>query len=228
MFTTGATLLDRSRAFHRERMQEVHTGDGQGPIPFVGEGGRMLLHVIPFSAFGSETSLDLNLVSRAYLPPIWCSGFNLGYNADGFYTVSGAPTKLSGYVQVFRTGIIESAAGDVRANMVLLATELEYQIAERLENYMTALSNAGISPPMFVFLSGIRMHGTIVAGHRPNAAQPPLRKSDLSFPAITLEAYGMKKDYCRALKPIFDAVWNAAGYAASENYGPDGNWIGRT
>lgn len=230
MFTAGATLLDRSREFHRGRMQEVHSGDGPGPIAFGGEGGRMLLHVIPFSAFSSETSLDLTLVSRAFLPPIWCSGADMGYNADGFYTVSAAVTVLSGYTQVFRNSIIESAAGDVRAKVgqkfVLYASEAEREIAHKIERYMTVLSNAGVSPPMFVLLSGIRMHGTMVAADRPIAAQPSLRKSDLVLPAITLEAYGAKKDYCRALKPIFDAIWNAAGYAASPNYGPDGSWIG--
>jgi hypothetical protein len=175
-----------------------------------------------------DRSLDLSLVHRAYLPPIWCSGFNLGYNADGFYTTSGVDPGLSGYVQVFRNGIIESAVGDVReSGRILNASELEYQLAERTANYMTALSNAGISPPMFVFLSGIRMNRTVVAGHRPFATPLPPRKDDLLLPAITLEAFGMKKDYCRALKPIFDAVWNAAGYAASQNYGPDGSWIGR-
>jgi hypothetical protein len=59
MFLAGATLLDRAREFHRERMQEVHSADGPGPLPFGGEGGRILLHVVPFSAFSSEGVLDL-------------------------------------------------------------------------------------------------------------------------------------------------------------------------
>jgi hypothetical protein len=146
--------------FHRERMQEVHSADGPGPLPFGGEGGRILLHVVPFSAFSSEGALDLGLICREYLPPIWCSGYDTGYNADGFYTTSGVSTAgLSGYVQVFRNGVIESAAGDVRTRadqgFLLYADNLENEIAQKIENYMTALSNAGIAPPMLIMLSGI-------------------------------------------------------------------------
>jgi hypothetical protein len=140
-----ATLLDRAREFHRERIQEVHSEDGAGPHPFGGAGGRMLLHVIPFSAFSSDGVLDIRLLEREYLPPIWCSGFNVGYNADGFYTTNGVSTTgLSGYVQVFRNGIIESAAGDVRirtdqGSFLLYADHLENQIAQKIDNYMNAL-----------------------------------------------------------------------------------------
>ena len=229
MFLAGATLLDRAREFHRERKQEVHSADGPGPLPFGGEGGRILLHVVPFSAFSSESALDLGLIAREYLPPIWCSGYNRGFNADGFYTTSGVSTTgLSGYVQVFRNGIIESGAGDVRTRddqgYLLYADHLENETAQKIENYMNALSNAGIAPPMLIMLSGIRMHGTTVVGGSQLTIQLPLRKSDLLFPAVSIEAYGMKKDYCRALKPIFDTIWNAAGCPNSPSYGPDGKW----
>jgi hypothetical protein len=227
MFTAGATLLERSREFQRQRMQEIHSGDGPGPLPFGGEGGRMVLHIIPFSAFGSDT-LDLRLVHSRYLPPIWFSGYNkFGYNVDGYYTTETAPS-LSGYVQVFRNGIIESTAGDVRAKQdqafVLYAVNIENEIASKIAEYMAVLSRAEVSSPMFVMLGGVRMHGTIVAGTRPIATQPLLRKSDWILPAITLEDYGRKEDYCRALKPMFDAIWNAAGDEGSLSYGPDGNW----
>lgn len=230
LFLAGATLLDRAREFHRERMQEVLRADGPGPLPFGGEGGRILLHVVPFSAFSSEGGLDLGLVYREYLPPIWCSGYNNGYNADGFYTTSGVSTIApSGYVQVFRNGVIESAAGDVRTQTdqgyVLHADNLENEIAQKIENYMTALSHVGIAPPMLIMLSAIRVHGTTLIGERQDGTQLPLRRSDLLFPAVTIEAYGMKRDYCRALKPIFDTIWNAAGYPNSPSYGPGGKWV---
>jgi hypothetical protein len=197
MFQAGATLLDRAREFHRERMQEVHSADGPGPLPFGGEGGRILLHLVPFSAFSSEGVLDLGLIYREYLPPIWCSGYNTGYNADGFYTTSGVPTTgLSGYVQVFRNGVIESAAGDVRTRAdqgyFLYADNFENEISQKIEKYMTVLSHAGIAPPMLITLSGIRMHGTTVIGESLHSAKLPLRKSDLLFPAVSIEAYGMK------------------------------------
>jgi hypothetical protein len=149
-----------------------------------------VLHIIPFSAFGSDT-IDLRLVHKQYLPPIWCSGYNkFGYNVDGYYTTHGAQ-DLSSYVQVFRNGIVESAAGDIRAKkdqgFVVYAVDIENEIESKIANYMAVLSRGEVSPPMFVMLGGVRMHGTIVAGARPIATQLPMRRADLVFPAITLE-----------------------------------------
>jgi hypothetical protein len=52
------------------------------------------------------------------------------------------------------------------------------------------------------------------------------KKPDLLLPGITLENYGDINDYRQALKPIFDAIWNSAGCAASPNYQPNGKWRG--
>jgi hypothetical protein len=78
---------------------------------------------------------------------------------------------------------------------------------------------------MLLMLAGVRMHDTIVSGAPLGEAQvQPLTKSDFLLPAITLENYGSVNDYRQALKPIFDAVWNAAGYEASPSYKPNGRW----
>jgi hypothetical protein len=72
---------------------------------------------------------------------------------------------------------------------------------------------------MLIMLSGIRMNGTTVVGESLDFPQLPLRRSELLFPAVSIETYGTKKDYCRALKPIFDTIWNAAGCPNSPSYG---------
>jgi hypothetical protein len=224
MFTAGAALLERAHEFQRSRMAEIQNKNG----PFsnlVGEGGRMVLHIIPFSAFGSESALDPRRLNGQYLPPIWCSGYNQGYNLDGYWTHSENP---SGYVQVFRNGIIKSAAGDVRSKgdraWLLYASDVENQIPTKVENYMSALAHAEISPPMLVMLAGVRMNETVVsAAPLLQGGAQPLRPN-LLLPVVTLENYGSINDYRQALKPIFDAVWNAAGCEASPSYVPGGRW----
>jgi len=187
----------------------------------------MVLHIIPFSAFGSENALDPRRVHGHALTPIWCSGFHFGFNVDGYYTTSGGNGR-SGYVQVFRNGIIESAAGDVRVKMpdgslLLYAENVEDEILTKIKTYMSALSHAEVTPPMFVMLAGVRMHGTIVVGiPLAEIETRPLRKSNLLLPGVTFEDYA--QDYRQALKSIFDAIWNAAGYGASQSYGSDGVW----
>jgi hypothetical protein len=217
MFVAGATLLERAREFQRKRIQEIHSGDGGGPVSFVGEGGRVVLHIVPFSALADESSfIDLRLFYAKPLPPIWDTGFNSnGYNADGYYTVgSGSPP---GYVQVFRNGIIETAAGDVRTKfqdgkLYLLARRFDNEIAASVRNYMPVLSSVGVSCPVIIMVAGVRMANTFIfPGERISFLPPEIRRSELHFPWITIEAFGSQEDYRKALKPIFDAIWNAAG-----------------
>jgi hypothetical protein len=43
--------------------------------------------------------------------------------------------------------------------------------------------------------------------------EPAIPRSNLYFPSVVAEEYGAREVYRRVLKPIFDAMWNAAGYA---------------
>ena len=46
----------------------------------------------------------------------------------------------------------------------------------------------------------------------------------ITLPNITIEDFDTLNVYQRALKPIFDAIWNAAGYPKSQSFDQDGNW----
>jgi hypothetical protein len=177
------------------------------------------------------TDFEVTRVHGQYLPPIWSSGgFSDGYNVYGFLT-----TSDRGYVQVFRNGIIESAAGnaasrDDQGRWVLFAETVEDEVTVKVDAYMKALAHANASPPVLVMLSAVRMHIITVIGN-PKTSLPPRSyplDSAVQFPSITLDEFGPLEDYRRALKPMFDAVWNAAGYPGSRSYGPDGNWMRRS
>jgi Putative DNA-binding domain len=230
MFAAGATFLDRAREFHSKRLEQIHGGDT--PIQFPGEGGRLVLHIIPFSAFGSETMLDSKVMERQVVPPLWSRGYNPGYNVDGYLTTYEGGQQAS-YLQVFRNGIIESVAGDVRERDAqgtsrLYATHVEGEVIANVFSSMTALSHAGVPPPMLILLGGVRMHQTKVigspVGNLPVNPPLPLRSSELRLPAVTVEDYGERADYGKALKQIFDALWNAAGHQRSQSYDAAGNW----
>lgn len=81
---------------------------------------------------------------------------------------------------------------------------------------------------MLIMLGGARMHQTVVVGSDVGFGppRPPalLRNPELILPAVTIEAYGERADYGRALKQVFDALWNAAGYGGSQSYDAVGNW----
>ena len=111
MFTAGADLLDRARQFQAERRDVVHTNSG--PLGNLKQDGRLILHIIPFTALSQESVIDLRQLNSGELIPIWCTGCNYGYNVHGYWTTSDS-YGCSGYVQVFRNGIIETAAADIR------------------------------------------------------------------------------------------------------------------
>ena len=202
------------------------------PVQFPELGGRLVLHIVPFSAFGSETVLDPKAMEREELPPLWSRGYNAGYNVEGYLTTYQGG-RASSYLQVFRNGIIETVAGDVRepyatGTLRLRAMHVESEVIKSVSSSMTALSHAEVQPPMLIMLGGVRMDGTMVVGPVDGFAPPGppslLRKSELHLPAVTIEGYGEKSDYAKALKQVFDALWNAADYGGSQSYDATGNW----
>ena len=50
----------------------------------------------------------------------------------------------------------------------------------------------------------------------------PIDRDVLLFPEILVESYDVKPE--RVLKPIFDSVWNACGFAKSLNYNENDEW----
>ena len=51
---------------------------------------------------------------------------------------------------------------------------------------------------------------------------PPV--DPLILPEGIVDDYGSAEDYVQALRPIFDALWNAAGFVRCTYYDDKGNW----
>jgi hypothetical protein len=229
MFTAGADLLERAREFQNIRMNIVH--DGSGPFGNLRHDGRLILHVIPLSALNQEVAIDSKRLEPGELVPIWCSGCNFGYNVHGRWTMSESGGR-SGYLQVFRNGIIETAAADIRSlsdrGSYFLAPIFEDQIITHLDSYLTSLRRAGAVLPAYVMVAATRMGGYVFFHpHAPMRESQPL-PSQFELPTILIEDFADLAQYRQALKPLFDAVWNAAGYSGSQSYNSDGIWIRRS
>ena len=168
-----------------------------------------MLHIIPFSSFGSETALDPKEVAGKYLPPLWHNGFSDSYNVDGYVTTSQKGDAVS-YLQVFRSGIVETAAGDVRTQVNggtnLYANELEVEVVNNVKTSLSALLTARIPPPFLIMLGALGVAATKVVGNPLKHGIDPsrLRYSE-HFPVVRVDDYGEEADYAKALRPIFDA-----------------------
>jgi Putative DNA-binding domain len=231
MFNIGADLLERAREFQRKRQGNVH--DGAGPLGNLLHDGRLMVHIIPFTAVSQESTIDLNRLEPGELVPIWCSGCNYGYNVDGRWTTSDTGDR-SGYVQVFRNGIVETAAADVRSSSnrgpYLLTEAFEGQITIHIEKYLASLRRAGVALPAYVMVAGTRMAGSYVFVNPHSPLPPAVHPLPMQFqlPTVLIEDFSTIEEYRQALKPLFDAIWNAAGYAGSKSYNSNGRWIRRS
>jgi hypothetical protein len=53
-----------------------------------------------------------------------------------------------------------------------------------------------------------------------------LDRSLLCLPECVINEYATDLEYHRAVKPAFDALWNAAGFVSAQTFSADGQWIG--
>jgi hypothetical protein len=88
VFTSTANTLDRIRALRAERLARIDSGGAI--VPLVADLGRLVLHLVPLSAFGLSNQIDLD---RAYaaqnlLRPIASMGRSASINFDGFLNSS--------------------------------------------------------------------------------------------------------------------------------------------
>jgi hypothetical protein len=230
MFTAGMTMHEQARSFRDVRTALIISG--QGPVP-VKSGGRMILHIVPVAAFTGNLQLDVRLAPgrHAYLPPLAKTGYNHTYNVDGFLTSSSVVEN--GYLQLFRNGAIETVEpnllrADRSGHPVCYAADLERNIVSAADTYLEALSKLDVPTPLIfaVTLEGME-GGLVLSSHSSSAVFPEIRQARVHLPDVVFEEYISTAQIRRRLRPILDAVWNAAGYHGSPNYNADGDYVPR-
>jgi hypothetical protein len=153
------------------------------------------------------------------------------FNFDGFINFRGGE-KCYGYTQIFRTGIIEatkaSLVSDRRGYKSISGLKLGNNIFEVLPGYLDGLKKLDVPPPIVIMVSMQEIYGAYLHAGKQYYDNDPyiLNSSELLLPEITLEDYGSDQDYQKAMRPAFDALWNAAGYAFSGCFNENDIWVG--
>ena len=234
LFNLSASVHDRIQSFRRERLAILSADEGPMKI---GHGGRLILHIVPFSTFGYGQSLDVKQIYNhaSTFQPLSSSG-NSRYNFEGVIVYRG-DEKCSGYTQIFRNGIIEATeAGIVNerdSRILIVSLKFAKDIFGVLPGYLDGLKALDVPSPLAIMISLQEVHGAIL-GVRDDFSYDALdslnksfNKSELLLPEIIIEDYGTEQDYQRAMRPAFDALWNAAGYASSHCFSDDDLWKGK-
>ena len=102
-------------------------------------------------------------------------------------------------------------------------------VFDALYGYLQGLRNVGVPPPLVMMLTLEGVYGALCAGNDRllDRRRPVIEHRDLFLPECFINEYGADIDYQRAMKPAFDALWNAAGYPSAPTFSDDGQWTGK-
>jgi hypothetical protein len=230
LFTQSASALEQARQFRDQRLRFIR--DGRGDRPLVG-GGRLIVHIVPVAEFSGAIRVDVEQVHarhQAFRPIGSASGMTSRFNYFGFINERGGQEN-HGYTQVFRNGSLEATmAGIVREyeeRRRIPGLAIERYVFEVLSPYVIGLRDIGVPPPLILMitLEGVRGVTYAVRQNAWNDYEPPLPEDLLTLPECILEDYGTEVDHHRAVRPAFDALWNAIGFARSQFFNEEGRWI---
>jgi hypothetical protein len=231
VFTSAASALDRIRAFRAERLAKIDSGEAI--VPLAQNLGRLVLHLVPVSAFGVGGQIDVERAHAAHnlLRPMNSMGFSPRINFDGFANLHHRSDGMcSSYTQVFRNGAIEAVKVGVVSNLdrgsFIPALSFDQLIFEVVPHYLSALQSLDVPPPvvLMITLQGVRGARLGVDPMRFLENQSPIDRAVLELPEIIIERYGTEEEYQRAARPAFDALWNTGGFSRSQHYDKSGRW----
>jgi hypothetical protein len=234
-FLLSETFAERARNFRTERLAAVVAGET--PIKLK-DPPIAILHLIPAGAFDPTSRPDISeLAGKAdRLAPVMAGGGFHGprYNFDGLLTHDASQGIANSYAQLFRSGTIEAVLADLNdadpsKQKLLPMAWLEQQLIDALPIYLRAQEDLSAELPVFLVLSLIGVSGYVLSVaerlRRQSYSQTPIDRDALLVPEIALEDLGQKAEV--VLKPIFDPIWNAAGWPRAMHYNNDDSYVVR-
>jgi hypothetical protein len=155
------------------------------------------------------------------------------FNIDGVLTsdVLDFDQPSSGYVELFRNGIIEAAAADITyvfptdsAKRPYFRTQYEDYLRQSVPEYAACQQSLGIAPPIWVFVSLTGVKGVGISQRFGHPAAP-INRDVLYLPEVEIAEFPV--DGLRLLRPVFDMIWNAAGHRKSESFNAKDEFVSR-
>jgi len=214
-FVESETWLERLRSFREERLKAIG-GVGAGPgLLMPPWRGRLAMHVAPLSSMRGGR-LDVVGACRAH-PAMPMNTLNLTtrINLDGFIRFSTSHDgHLVSYIQVFRSGVIESVDclvfkghGHERPeNHHIFEEDFVSLIGSQVRDQLPLLEELALAPPYVVMVSLLGVNSWELAYSSTRGGV--LDRDDIVLPELLLER---REDVDAALAEIDELLWQAAG-----------------
>lgn len=229
LFLRTESQAQKVRDFRTERLGRVLTGNTPSPLM---PGPMLVLHVVPVQAAMGLVQLDplpYQMRKRA-LPFVGQGGAaTIRLNLDGAVGAVHPDAERNGaYVQMFRTGYAELAwvlqqyEGRKRPSLPSVAYE-NYTI-EFVNSVRAELKKLGYSTAVSVMLSILKADQVDFTPDDRSGFQisgPGFDRDTFVLPDVLIED---EVTTSRGMRPVFDLVWQCAGFQFSLNYDDDGEW----
>jgi hypothetical protein len=238
-FGLSEELPRRMQRFRDERLARIVANEG--PVRLV-DAPKVVLHLVPMASTDPLFQLEVPQMmektgklmsvhfgqnaSRANL-----DGFLLYDDSQGDRYLRYTDTSQSGgchhYTQAFRSGAIEAVSTTIldpdRDNSPIPTALLERAIFEAVQTYLEFYLSFSVSPPCFLFVSLIDVQGHCLSvsgysGRIPNK----IDRDVLQIPEVTIDTF--EGNPGNILRPVFDTIWQSAGFQDCPHYDADGNW----
>jgi len=230
-FALSDATAERIRNFRIERLSKIVAGETPIVMP---ETAKLALHIVPFVAFDPAVRFDVSALfdDVIRLGPIHSSSWNRRHNFDGLlaYEVPREGDFAFTYLQIFRNGMIEAVEADMlrprNGRHIIPGVAYEEELLTALSRFVDIQKKIGVEPPLFIMLSLIGVSGYTIATH-PSDPIPYrtqlIDRDTLIIPEVLLDSFEFEPG--EVMRPLFDSIWNAAGWPGSTNYNAAGKWV---
>lgn len=229
LFLRSEKQAQHIRDFRTERLGKIIAEEA--PRPLV-HGPVLVVHFVPTQAALGLVQIDprIYMQGERHLRVMGHGGWNPMPNADGALAYrANRNRKTSDYSLMFRNGFFESVMVlDVDENGVAWLPSYYYEnsIIQHLGYLREEYEHLGVGQEMTAMLS-------IVGANRVRFSLEPARlhlteemgafdRANLVLPDVLLPAGAPA---ATALRPLFDLVWQSAGFLRSFNYTEAGDWV---
>ena len=229
LFLRSESQTQRLRDFRTERIGRIMSGEA--PQRLV-DGPVLVVHLIPTQAALGLVQIDPVLyATQRSLPVIGTTGSLARLNMDGALMVRNTTPKgeTHGYSQFFRNGFFEATYVLARRQdpdrAILPSLAYEQHLIKLLAGFRVELRHLEIDEACAVMLSliganevklGVQNEWGFADDH-----QTLFDRNTIVLPDVVARADLAPE---LALKPVFDLVWQAAGFKGSQNYNATGQW----
>ena len=224
----------------------IGDGGGQTPVVVPAE-SKLVIHILPFGDIeaGGGDALRFDNLRQYISPPLTLPvgavrELSSRFNFDGLLVhdrvieIANTPIVCRSYAQMFRNSAIEAVEMLDHPLGKFVSEEFEPRLISVFKNYLYQLKELNVEPPLIVMiaLTGVKDYRLwLHEDHLPPELRrlgknQPFDKDTLLLPELIVE----NLETTRAedlLRPAFDALWQAGGWARCLLYNDAGEWTGR-